>query len=283
MANELTLYKEGDDVPELNKKVEMLIISTPEFYVFLDEEFYVQWMTKDGPVWSDGTDEVINRVSYLETISTTHFSGLPSEKRELAEFRRLLGEAVARALDANIDAAKDLLDKSETLLQERSTQRARAWYLTAAGLAACVPLVLAVVLWLSRAHFRVWLGNAGFDVTFGAALGGIGALVSTIFNVRKINLNASFGPALHYIEGIARVVTGTIGGALVCLAIKGNLLLGGFNAISEPTIRVACLFTLALLAGSSERIVPNFIKKMEKTTGESEQVPSADEKVPQEK
>jgi hypothetical protein len=229
-------------------------------------------MTDGKMEWSTGIDEVINRVSYLETISTTHFSGLPSERHELAEFRRLLGEALARALDKNIEAAKDVLDKAELLLQERSTQRAREWYLTAAGGAALVPFITALALWIFRAHFRVWLGNSGFEVAVGAALGGIGALVSTIFNVRKINLNASFGLALHYIEGIARVITGSIGGALVSLAIKGNLLLGGFNAIADPTIRVACLFTLALIAGSSERIVPNFIKKMEKTASDDDRL-----------
>jgi hypothetical protein len=183
----------------------------------------------------------------------------------LAEFRRLLGECIARAFDRNLTSARELLQSTEELLRERSVQRARQWYLVAAGLSTLAPLIAATSLWIGRTYFRATLGPVAFDVFFCAFLGGIGALVSTIISVRRINLNASFGPNLHYIEGVARIVTGTIGAALVALAIKGNFLFGSFNAIADPSVRFACVCALALIAGTSERIVPNFIKKVEKT------------------
>lgn len=275
MSSEYKQYKEGEMCVELNKRVHMLIISTSDFFIFLDEDLYVQWLTPDDFDTSPA-GEIVNRVSYLETISTTHFSGIPSQKHELAEFRRLLGECVARAFDRNLASARELLQSTEDLLRERSVQRARQWYLAAAGLAALVPLVAATSLWIGRIHCRATLGPVAFDIFFCAFLGGIGALVSTIISVRKINLNASFGPNLHYIEGVARIVTGTIGAALVVLAIKGNLLFGSFNAIADPSVRFACVCALALIAGTSERIVPNFIKKVEKTAFDEQDQRSRD-------
>jgi hypothetical protein len=246
----------------------MLVMSTPQFFVFLDEDLYVQWLTA-GDFDTTPAGEILNRVSYLETVSTTHFSGIPSEKKELAEFRRLLGECVARAFDNNLESAKALLNETETLLLERSVQRARQWYLIAALIATLGPVAGVTVLWYCRDSFRHTLGSPGFEVALCALLGGVGALVSTIISVRRINLNASFGPHLHYIEGVARIATGCVGASLVTLAIKGNLLLGSVNTISDPSAKLSCLCTLGLVAGVSERIVPNFIKRVESSTLEA--------------
>jgi hypothetical protein len=265
VSDEYKQYKEGEVCIELNKHVQTLIVSTPNFFVFLDEDLYVQWLTK-GDFNTSKAGEVLNSISYLETISTTHFSGLPTLHNELAEFRRLLGECLARAFDDNLDSARQLLKSTEELLHERSAQRARQWYLSAAALTTVVPILGAAALWIFRTYLRCALGSPAFEVLFCAFLGGIGALISTIVSVRKINLNASFGPNLHYIEGAARIITGSIGGGLFAVAIKGNLLFGSVNAIADPSIRLACVCAISLVAGTSERLVPNFIKKVEKST-----------------
>ncbi|MBL9186761.1 MAG: hypothetical protein JNK23_04735 [Opitutaceae bacterium] len=267
MNEEFKRYKEGEQCPELGKKVEMLVYSDENIFVFLDEEYFVQWLTRDG-FSTQRAAEVLNRVSYLETISSTHFAGVPKQRGELAEFRRLLGESLARAYVGNIRSANALLDSTENLLHERSGQRARQWYLTAAGLTTLLPVIGAVAFWISRDQLHATLGTAAFEIILCAFLGGVGALISTILSVRKVNLNASFGPQIHYFEGTARIIIGVGFGGLVAAAIKGNLLLGSLNAIADPSIRLACVCALAMIAGTSERIVPNFIKKVEKTAFE---------------
>lgn len=274
MSSELKRYTEGELCVELNKRVQVLIVSTSDFFIFLDDDLYVQWLTV-GHFDLKPASVVLNQISYLETISTTHFSGVPKEKTELAEFRRLLGECLARAFDGNVDSARELLESTEQLLHERSAQRARQWYLTAAVLTTLLPVVGSISLWLGRVYLRAQLGSVAFDVLLCACLGGIGALVSTIVGVRKINLNASFGPNLHYIEGGVRIIAGTVGGSLAGLAIKGNLLFGSLNAITDPSIRLACVCTVALIAGRSERLVPNLIKRVEKTALDEERDRSA--------
>lgn len=263
MANELHRCKEGDVFEPLNKKVEMLISSTDRAFVFLDQDLYVQWETSDEVAHSPEQSEILNQVSYLETISTTHFSGKGSEKNELAEFRRLLGECVSRAFEGNGSSARKLLAKCEALLAARSVQRARQWYLAAAALGALPAGISVVVLWVYRGYLRDALGPTGFDVATCAALGGIGALVSTIISVRRTSLNASFGATIHYFEGVARIVAGIVGGALTGLAIKGNLVLGSINYVAHTTGHSALLFLFALAAGASERIVPSFVKRAE--------------------
>jgi hypothetical protein len=268
ISKDIADYKEGDQCIELNKQVKMLIMATPSFIVFLDEDLFVQWLTE---VECDTTGEaglILNRVSYLETISTTHFAGLPSNNSDLAEFRRLLGESVARAFDGNPGSANALLDRTEELLLERSVQRARQWYLTAATVTAILPVIGVITFWLLRGLLRNSLGHNGFEVAICACLGGIGSLVFIILGARRVTLNAAYGSLTHYMEGAARVIVGVIGATLTVFAVKGNLLLGNVNAISDDKIRLACLCSLAIIAGASERFVPNLIKKIETPSGE---------------
>jgi hypothetical protein len=260
-------YCEGDICSDLNKRIHTLIIKTKTYVIFLDDEFYVQWAEFEANKYAENYGEVMNRVSYLETISTTHFAGDHSANRELLEFRRLLGEAVARVYDGAGNSATSILDQAEQLLIDRSVQRARVWYLSAAASATLLPLLLLIILWLFRTYFQEVLGRQVFEVAICAALGGVGALVSTIIRVRKVNLNSSAGPLIHYIEGTARVIVGIIGGLLVALAIKSNILLGILNNSDTDEGRLAFLGCIALISGASEQMVPNLIARIETKVG----------------
>src|SRR5262249_51793763 len=87
--------REGDIHEQLNKKINTIIILNEDYIVFLDDEYFVQWEGYNPKGYSKGYSSIINRVAYLETVSTTHFANTLTQQRELAEFRRLLGEAVA--------------------------------------------------------------------------------------------------------------------------------------------------------------------------------------------
>ncbi len=257
--------REGDMFEPLNKRIRTLIVSDASFIVFLDEDCYVQWYEHKNIRYPEEYPTVMNRVAYLETVSTTHFRPWKSggSKRELAEFRRLLGETVARVLDRNGTAAIEMVDRAEKILTDRSLQRARIWYLSAAGVTAALVLLAALLMWWWRDGARAAFGIAAFEVLICAAVGGAGAAISIITRIRDVSLNASAGPMLHYIEGFSRVAVGVLGAALVALAVKANLLVGAITNFESAEMRLACLGALCFVAGASERFVPNLIRKIE--------------------
>lgn len=266
--NKYVGFREGDYFEVLNKRINTLIVSAENFIVFLDDDFYVEWAEHHPISYPPKYAEIMNRVAYLETISTTHFAGTTNDKerRELTEFRRLLGEGVARLLDGDDKAAVQIIDIAEKVLTDRSLQRARIWYLgSAACLAGAIALVC-ILLWYMRVNARVVIGSNAFDVLLCAGAGAAGALISIIMRVREVSLNASAGYLLHYFEGCARVVVGVLGAFLVALAIKANLLVGAITRFDTPILAFASMATICFVAGASERIVPNLIRRIETGT-----------------
>ena len=76
-----------------------------------------------------------------------------------------------------------------------------------------------------------------------------------------MTLDPSAGPRIHYWEGACRAIAGMIGGLLIGLAIKANLILGILN--DQSSNGLAALLGMCMVAGISERLVPSFIRHVE--------------------
>jgi hypothetical protein len=188
--------------------VHLLIIDTEDFIVFLDEVYDVDWKTSaafDGShadIWEE-CGAVLNRVSFLHAIPIAH---LGCDQR--LGFRRMLGEAVARAFEGNTGAAEHILSKAEEFVTARNHEHARYWYLSAAALATALLLLVSLVLWIERAQIVSHVGQGLFDIFVAFGVGTVGALLSTFSRVAKLPLNPSAGRRLHYFEGAAHIVLG---------------------------------------------------------------------------
>ena len=84
--------------------------------------------------------------------------------------------------------------------------------------------------------------------------------MSILFRFEKITIEPAAGSRVHHYEGAARTLAGNLGGLLAALAIKGNLALG---ILKGSNYQLAVVLALCLVAGTSERFVRGFIKKME--------------------
>jgi hypothetical protein len=71
---------------------------------------------------------------------------------------------------------------------------------------------------------------------------------------------------LHQTEGLARVIIGAVGAALVALAIKAGMLLSSV----QPQHAFATLLVFCMVAGISERLVPSLVERVEATAGKPE-------------
>lgn len=253
------IFNEGQTEPTLNKRIKTLILKDQGFIVYLDDDLCVQWTTNQhyGDFASD-FGNVTNRAGYLEETANGLLSPIQHKS-----FQRLLAESIARLLDDRSSVnAQSILDRAEAYLKARTTERARIWFIVAATIVTSLALVGLLILWIFRDVVKFNLGPTAFELALSACIGSLGALVSVVLRLRELNVDALAGRGVHYFEGTARVIAGMAGALLIGLAIKSNLILGTINSSDKS---LALLLAVSVVAGASERIVPNLIKKVEGT------------------
>lgn len=257
-VDDFSSFQEGDLEPTLGKQIKFLIYHARSFIVYIDNEDFVEWATTEEIKPSEeGLGPVLNSVGYLEARSMSLL-----DPKHVLPFRRLLGESLARAfVERKSDNALAILDLADKYMTARSNERARTWYLSAAAISTTLVTIAIAIIWLRRGSMTIMLGQNGFQAVLGAAVGSLGALLSIITRSNKISMDASAGWKVHYLESAARIVVGIFGALLVALAIKANLVLPSSSAANSlPLIMLICI-----IAGASERLVPNLIKHIEST------------------
>lgn len=250
-------YREGDIEPTHNKRIKYLVLKARSFIVYLDDEHYVYWATdSEYRTYAPDFNTIINRVGYLESIAR----GLLAVP-QIETLAKILGDCVAVLLDdADSTNARDSLDKAENYLNARTMELGRTWYISSAAVVTAIALAGCAVLWLARDWVRGRIGLTAFVVLLGAGVGALGALIFIIMRIGKIGIDAMAGRFIHHFEGAIRIIAGMAGAALVTLAVKANVFLGALDSTEKS---LPLILTIAMIAGASERIVPNLIKKVE--------------------
>ena len=251
------LFREGDFEPHLGKQIQTLIFKTTDFIVYLDEDLYVEWaFTLSFPEWPQEVGLVLNRVSLVQALPASRLS-----TDQLATFRQLIGEAVARALQhREAKAANQALDSAVAWLEARNKEESQVAVPMGSCAAAGVAFGATAVLWVFRDKAVSLLGQNVFESGIGAGCGGIGALLSVLLRSGSLPLDPAAEDRIHSFEGVARIVAGAVGATLVALGTKSGLLLSIISSTGEP---LTLLAAVCLVAGASERLVPSFIERVE--------------------
>jgi hypothetical protein len=104
--------------PDLKKiwgfvPIRYLILATEGYIVFVDDDLEVDW--KSTPEWDEekaaerkNFDGILNRAAAIESNDWDH-----SDEQRTLNFKRQIGEAIARALDGNFDGAAEMLKRAE--------------------------------------------------------------------------------------------------------------------------------------------------------------------------
>ena len=116
------------------------------------------------------------------------------------------------------------------------------------------------------ASLALWVEGLGAWAYVGAPLlmaavaGTFGGFLSFSYRSGTIPDNPSAGKSRHHFDGFTRAIGAAIGGAFIALAIKANVLLGflGGNGSAD----LATLLLAGMLAGLSERLVPNIVRSL---------------------
>lgn len=171
--------------------IHYLILETDEFIVFLDSDLDIDWITlpsydAEGPKSPAEHNDVLNRAASLECVPNQH------QNRSIRlNFKRMVGEAVARSLDHDYDSAKKMLEQA-------------------------------------RLYMRVWGESAYFLVLAGVA-GALGAVLSMIFRMGDTFPTSEAPMPLHILEAASRVFAGCFSGLLIAGSIKVGLVLPVFR------------------------------------------------------
>jgi hypothetical protein len=265
-VTDCSIYREGDPFPSLNKDIFCLITTAKEFIVFLDEDLVVHfWMTDDydkDEKLPDDYGNVIIQESKLEAIS----AGL-LRPNQMKVFRTLLGESIARLLDEKETAnSRAILAQAESYLKTRSGESGRMYYVSTSFILTGIILLFMLLLWIYRDLVQKLFGSVdSIDIIVGAGMGSLGAFMSILQRSDKLTVDSSASWYVYAVEATVRALAGGLGGLLVALAVKSNFILS--QVFKNPDRPLLTLMLFCIVAGSSERIVPNLVQQIEGVIG----------------
>jgi hypothetical protein len=249
--------------PEVD--VHYLILETDDFIVCLDSELDVDWQTSEkydevGPKDLGAHNEILNGAAALECIPNDH------HKRNVRlNFKRMVGEGVARSLDHDYDSAKKILEQARLYIADRNVETARYWQLSTACVLGLILGFSGVGLWAVRAYLmRAWGESAYFLIIAGVA-GSLGAVLSMIFRMGHSFPTSEAPKALHILEATSRVFAGCLSGLLMAGSVKIGLILPVFRDVGQTHL---AMLVAAMVGGASERWAPSLIARLESSSGE---------------
>jgi hypothetical protein len=226
------------------------------FVVYLAEDRTLQWWTTGQHTWAPDVSKVLSRIARLHANIA-----FITEVEAHTDFERQLAEALARCLsDRSCDAAMEALDGVEKDIEARNRETAWLWYFGAAYKLSLACLVLAFLAWIFRDGVVAVLGHRAFQLLLGVMCGALGALLFATSRGNRLDLDAKAGKTLHQLEGLSRVGAGMIGAALAALAIESGVIFGGTHFAGS---RLALTLAVCIVAGASERLVPDLIRRFE--------------------
>ncbi len=171
---------------------QVLILATKRYIVFIDKDGDVDWETttdydKEATTTSgydrDKLNSVLNDAALVET---TPSDGL-SQVAKL-QFKRLVGEAIARGLDHDYDGAKSIISSAGQFIRARREEISRFWYLSASFGMAGMLIFLGIIVWIFRVSASFLLTPIGMWLALSGVAGAIGALLSVIWRSGDLKL-----------------------------------------------------------------------------------------------
>ncbi|MDR3492160.1 MAG: hypothetical protein P4M12_09005 [Gammaproteobacteria bacterium] len=236
---------------------------TKNYIVYIDLEDDIDWETTEE---YDNTEEqqnleahnsVINDAALLEV---TPSDGL--QPKQILQFKRLIGEALACSFDRDYDNARKMLDVATKYVGDRNEETSRSWYLSASFIMAILFALLGSAVWLCRLKAITILGAEGMWLILASVAGTQGALLSVITRSGKLKLNCSAGMWLHHLEGGSRIWAGALSGFLVSLAVRHEIV---FAPLTRGNKMTGVMLIAGFVAGYGERLASSIISKFEST------------------
>jgi len=265
------MHESPESAPKLKKwkdhelDIFYLIYEADDCIVFLDSAIDVDWLTTDEhrePTVAETPqrNQILNRAASLECIPNSHH-----KITVRTNFKRMVGEGVARALSHDYDSASTMLDQAKLYIEDRNVEQARYWQLSTGCTLGLLFALLGVLAWSVRTYLmEVWSTPVFFLILSGGA-GALGAVLSMIFRMGSTFPTSEAPQSLHRLEAASRVFAGLLSGLMITSAIRSGLVL---PILAKSEQMQTALLVAAMVSGASERWAPSLIAQIEKTSHE---------------
>jgi uncharacterized protein YegP (UPF0339 family) len=236
---------------------DMTLGDSPVACVFTTTDNQLRWRYKanDGVV----PFRLLSAVSEFDSIMTTIAVSVPKAYRK--ETYHHLGKALFAAFHTPEGTRPGSeFRKVRLFVRKKAKERARLSYVLA-SLAAATVLALVVV----PIYFLTPASNLTL-VMLGGCFGSVGATISVLQRNPLLELDPWMSTRYYVLQGVARIVLGFIFGGILVIASKANFVLGVIRHNPYP------LLILCIVAGFSERLIPELLSKFESTQSTSTRV-----------
>lgn len=191
----------------------------------------------------------------------------------LTEYERELARCLAQGLLGKTEDAQRALTILRHRLERRIANRARVIHLG-------INVILVLAVWLtayliSISGYEPRFGFKPLDIGLAAIMGSVGALFSTAVGLQKMSCDPMISTSMHWIYGAQRVLVGVLGAIIVYFGFQSGVLNGIFQTgpitgapPSPADTNLYWLAFISVLAGFSERLVPNLLDARANETAE---------------
>jgi hypothetical protein len=242
-------YKEGVE-SELGIKIHRIIAISPDVVTYFDDSYGLVFEFEPEKIKTDSAKVKLLHQTLYEKIPEGISKGL--EKKLLRE----LGHCLFSAFEAeNYEASEALFEPFiEKVERVKSPEFAILEYTI---ISAVLTIVFSSALaWL---YFNLIDTEAVFAMAMLCGAGGVvGSLFSTLQRQITINLDLMASRAFVVMQSLIRVISGLLAAIILFLASKSDIALG-FAKDNPYTLLLFCV-----LAGFSERLIPDLFNKLSK-------------------
>ena len=163
----------------------------------------------------------------------------------------------------NIEIAKGLLNSIAPELEENTYSHSKLYYL----LPCIVAVAMAVYISFCCKHHIIHLDPESKHMIYMITFGGIGGLFSVAININKHQekVNRLFGA--HVLAGFFRMLIAMMSGLIIYVFFKSDLIAIGSSIKTgkDSSSDHFATYMVAIVAGFSESLIPNLIRKTENT------------------
>jgi uncharacterized protein YegP (UPF0339 family) len=238
---------------------DMTLGDSPVACVFTTTDNQLRWRYKanNGVV----PFRLLAAVSEFDSIMTAIAVSVPKAHRK--ETYHQLGKALFAAFHTP-EGTKPGREfrKVRLFVRKKAKERARLTYVLASLAAAAVLALMMVPIYF---YFRIPASKLAL-VILGGCFGAVGATISVLQRNPSLELDPWMSRRYHALQGVSRIVLGFIFGGIFVIASKANFVLGVIRNNSSP------LLILCIVAGFSERLIPELLSKFESTQSTSSRV-----------
>ncbi|TRD23583.1 hypothetical protein FEV53_00775 [Palleronia caenipelagi] len=228
-------------------------------------------------LWDDGLDfRWWNPFSWKQPVS--------KRRKQISELahNREVARCIAQALIGDVAESKAGL----SALRERWAAQNRNW-MRVVHLMVNILLVLFVVIFcltLVRSNYVSAFGFNAKEMTLASMMGAVGALFSTTVGLRNMAVDPSVRMIVHFVYALQRIMVGVLGAMVLYIGLRAGVLF----ELMAPGLQEAepigpsqdferyWLAFASILAGFSERLVPNMLSSRSAEVDQADSGPKSD-------